>query len=91
MTDKLSSFKQCGNTCAKISIPMLEVVIEYFLKNRNFNSYDHVMVAFEVTKENSLSSMFCSKLFQIEKLLYIDTSVRSRIEEVLVIFTVDCI
>ena len=43
----------------KISIPILKV-LEYhkFLKkNRSFNSCDHVMLAFEVTKHNVIISI----------------------------------
>ena len=42
-----------GNTSTKISIPILEVLdTRYqllFLKNRNFNSCDHVMLACDVS------------------------------------------
>ena len=51
-----------SDTSTKILIPILEVLdtyvgIEYFLKNWNFNSWDHVMLAFEVTKHNVIISI----------------------------------
>ena len=44
-----------------ISVPILEVldtwVSSTFLKNRNFNSCDHVMLAFEVTEHSVIISI----------------------------------
>ena len=66
-----------GNTSTKISIPILAILrYQVFLKNRNFNSCDHVMVAFEVTEHNGITSInhlkkFYSKIFQIKKVFRI--------------------
>ena len=49
-----------GDTSTKLSIPILKVLntkVSSTFKNQNFNSCDHVMLAFEVTKHNVIISI----------------------------------
>ena len=58
-----------GDRNIKILIPILEVLDALVSKNQNFNSCEHVMLAFKVTKHNVIIS-----ISHLQKYFLIDIS-----------------